>query len=366
VAFLEGFSRSFGFAAIKKRYRIYVLLAMVLFAGLLTCFVVLRYPANVPESTTANDPEGKTGSITRSPPITVSGSLERSSIPIDDPAKQAIVEAQNVPITFWGKVVDQDGQPLAGVRVLMEAREWHSPAPTQVTPHFTNIERNTGADGQFNVIGAKGDILTIKSVAKEGYTTSPKALRSFGYNISQNHPVDADNPVVIRLWKVGNPEPLVLTEKSSRIPYDGTPTTFDLLRGQMMQGLNGPGDLRITLIRSPLKISRGDRFDWKATIEAIDGGVILSNDELMHYAPEVGYNAKIEIDMPTSSLNWTSRQRLSFYIKSRGGQCYGRVSIVLDTDSPRETTGMLITSAINPSGSRNLEPGGQQLSPASH
>ena len=106
-----------------------------------------------------------------------------------------------------------------------------------------------------------------------------------------------------------------------------------------------------------MKVRRGgkQKYDWKATIEAIDGGLMETRDEFMYRAPENGYAPRIEVSMPSSSPDWSVRQKASYYLRVHDGRCYGRMTIEFRTDSERATTGVTITSALNPTGSRNLE-----------
>jgi len=157
------------------------------------------------------------------------------------------------------------------------------------------------------------------------------------------------------MWKEGAKETLVPFHKSTRIPYNGTPVTFDLLKGETQLGA-GEGDLRVILSRTPLEVQRGRQpYDWVATIEAVNVVLAEPDDEFMYLAPETGYRPKLEINMPASSTNWASLKSLSFYLKSRGGLCYGRVQLEFSTDWPQGGTGFRIDSVVNPAGSRNLE-----------
>ena len=116
------------------------------------------------------------------------------------------------------------------------------------------------------------------------------------------------------------------------------------------------GDIRITLTRIPAQIKRGQqKYDWTASVEAIDGGVIESNDDFMYSAPETGYVSKLNIGVTAIDANWSADKKVSFFLKSRSGSNYGRVTLEFMTDSEKPKTGFSFHSVINPSGSRNLE-----------
>src|SRR6266498_4333503 len=57
-------------------------------------------------------------------------------------AFHAAVAEKNVPIYFWGKVVDQDDAPLAGVKIQMSIRQWVSDS-TGMTAEFPLFNKET-------------------------------------------------------------------------------------------------------------------------------------------------------------------------------------------------------------------------------
>lgn len=263
------------------------------------------------------------------------------------------VEDKNSNINFYGQVIDQYSNGIPGVHVKVKLRQWYVSPPSTFNAEgrMIPIEKETSSDGRFEIHGERGDNFDLDYIQKDGYELSSKTYPS--YKTSGGSP---DNPVIFKMWEKGTKEALIAFRKDTRIPYNGTSVIFDLLKGE--KSLTAiEGDLRVTLLRNPLKVQfdRKTPYDWDATIEAIGGGVIETDDEFMYRAPETGYQPKLEIDMPATATNWTSLKSLSFYLKSRGGQCYGRVTVGFYTDSPKTTTGFRIDSVLNPSGSRNLE-----------
>jgi hypothetical protein len=267
-------------------------------------------------------------------------------------AFQAAVAEKNFPIYFWGRVVDQDGAPLAGVKIQMSIRKWISDS-TGMTGQFPLFDRETDSRGLFELTGQSGDVLEFKSVKKEGYALSSRSPQTLQYD--QSSKPDPNNPTVFRMWKNGTNEHLVTVDKDFRIPYDGTPVIFDLLSGGISP--NETGDIRVRLTRNPPNVPFGGKtpYDWTASIEPLNGGIKESNDEFMFRAPEDDYQPKLEINMPASATNWSHRLKISFYLKSRGGQCYGRATAEFRTDSQQDKTGFSVHSVLNPSGSRHLE-----------
>lgn len=286
-----------------------------------------------------------------------SPSIQQSRMPAVDRVQKlrASVDSMNVPIAFWGKVVDQDGKPLAGAKVKIGIRKWFVTVTLGAEAKNIRHEFVTGSDGIFTVSEPSGDVVSIEEISKEGYELSSKMVRAFNYG--RGSVANPDNPALFAMWKRGEPQNLLKFDKDLRIPYDGTPVTFDLLKGTRDVGANISGDLRITLLRTPLKIQLGRRenYDWTATIEAPNGEVIESVDEFMYRAPENGYSAKIEIKMSASDPLWSPNKSVALYFKSRSGQCYGRAIVEFRTGSDQPTTGFTLKTAINSSGSRSVE-----------
>ena len=260
----------------------------------------------------------------------------------------------NQPISFYGTVIDQDGAPLPGVKVTLGVRRTSELLPGITTDNSDRFTLTTDQAGRFQLTNKKGALLGVKALEKAGYETSPQSMRYYWYyeNEDKKFRPNADSPETFRMWKLAGAEPLLRKGIGTGIPYDGTSVIFNL---QTERKVTSGGDVKITLLRTPLQIIRGQqKYDWTATIEAIDGGVIVSADEFMYRAPESGYEPKLTISMSAQDPKWTADKEVSFYLKSRG--LYARVRAEFMTDSDRSDTGFRISAYINPkAGSRNLE-----------
>jgi hypothetical protein len=87
-------------------------------------------------------------------------------------------------------------------------------------------------------------------------------------------------------------------------------------------------------------------------MEIPNGGFIEDNDEFPFAAPEDGYQKTIEFDLDKNQPDWKTSIHKDFYIKYGNPPQYGH--LYLDTSIMME--GARLTYAINPTGSRNLEP----------
>jgi hypothetical protein len=104
-----------------------------------------------------------------------------------------------MPIEFYGKVLDQFGQPVAGAEVELNWTTVIGPIPDPKKSIFT------GSDGRFAVTGIQGKGITI-SVSKVGYESESDWIQSFEYaafyqdNVSPTYDprtVGSDGPVQV-------------------------------------------------------------------------------------------------------------------------------------------------------------------------
>jgi hypothetical protein len=246
------------------------------------------------------------------------------------------------PQDFYGKIVDQYGQPVAGVAVTGSVELMKGLTVGKIETYKTQ----TDAEGLFQFTGLKGASLSA-SISKPGY--------EINYGVGRKGPVGQQSSptdrIIFTMWKLRGAEPMIQNEFDSRIPYDGTAAAFNLATGKK----TADGDLKITLSRSPLKIRRGrDKFDWAVKIEMLNGGIVEENDPYPNWAPEKGYKPFFDVNMSSNNIPWSGELRQNFYFKNARKQ-YGRLFIDLSTDSMHPDTGITIQTLINPSGSQNLE-----------
>ena len=268
-----------------------------------------------------------------------------------------LMQQSNKPIRFYGLVLDQDNNPIPDVKVTLSIRTTKEPIPGRIMDLFDYPVVTTDTQGRFAITDAKGALLSVKSLEKPGYEASEKSINRAHYWYWRDprevfHP-DADKPEVFHMWKKTGAERLVRKGIAHPIPYNGTPTNFDLLSGTSVAS---GGDIRVTLVRNPQQITYGQRnYEWTLTIEALVGGLIESDDEQMYRAPADGYQTQLVVHMPANAADWTDEKSINLYLKLDDGKKYGRAELKALIGSDRQTTPFYISSFINPSGSRNLE-----------
>lgn len=268
--------------------------------------------------------------------------------------KQSILATQNdVPIIFYGRVIDQFGDGVANAAVNFSIGVYNGYESTEKKGQVM-----TDDNGLFNIGGYKGYNLGIMP-EKTGYVIATQDTL-FNYSHLESNPYvpNQNNPTVIQMYKLQGAEKLTSFNIKANIPVDGTPIRFDFQTGQQVQ--NG-GDLTISLQSSPEpRIQEG--YDWHASITMNGGGVIQDTSGLgldkMFQAPDSGYESEFNLSFQKGTQQWTPRFVEGFYFTIQNGKEYGKMAVSIITD--RIINGgasISINGYLNPTGSRNLEIG---------
>lgn len=111
------------------------------------------------------------------------------------------LETKNAPVNFYGRVIDQESNGVAGVHILMHVRQWSLDAMADPWGNkFPKFDRITDSNGNFSLENVNGDSLTFESIVKDGYRLSPKTLKGYGFgNVSNPFHSDPQNPVIIKM-----------------------------------------------------------------------------------------------------------------------------------------------------------------------
>lgn len=254
----------------------------------------------------------------------------------------------NMPIDFYGRAVDQHGVPLAGVKVKVEILRVEQTSPTQGDVKLDQVDLESGEDGRFSILNAKGHSVHVLSVTKKGYEASPGPIATYGYYPGQARR-DPDKPIVFKMWKKQGAQPLTHFAWHHLMPCDGTPSIVPLT------GTPGEGNVQICCTRNPLTSPPPGNgpFDYKFEISAMNGGIQATEDEFMYLAPESGYSPNVVIQEKAGDSGWQGRVKQGFYIKTSAGH-YGRLTV--DWYAAQNSPNYLeLECYINPTGSRNLE-----------
>jgi alpha-tubulin suppressor-like RCC1 family protein len=251
--------------------------------------------------------------------------------------------ADNQSQDFYGKIIDQYGQPVAGADVALNINLDFGRGGSQKT--------QTDADGLFQFTGIRGRSLNIVP-EKKGFQIEGHGLGLKGVNGPET---SLSNREVYTMWKLKGPEPMIHDRKFYQVKSDDRIYTIDLLSKTIVEGTNGMGDLYVQFQR-PAQIKPRENFEWSFTMTAISGGMIeVTNDDYLNEAPASGYQPQYKLNLTPANPKWRGwNGEATFYLKSRGGKVYGHFHLRIDPVY-RDGSSLEIESYVNPSGSRNLE-----------
>jgi hypothetical protein len=251
-----------------------------------------------------------------------------------------------MPITFYGKVVDDNLTPVPGASVRYG---WNDVEGSH--------EKRTASDanGEIKISGITGKILSV-DVQKEGYHSSRADRHSFEYAAffegDYYHP-DSNNPVTFHLTKKLEAKRLIAHHLSQRVSYD-EPIYYDLERGTLNRQPPEAGSLRLKLQRAESR--QGEPFSWSWTIESVNGGLQETADEFPQLAPEAGYVPSWTLPSGSTAERFEPSGHARFYIRVNNNK-YGCVDMDVGNPNSRQLGARVtINSYLNPTpGSRNLE-----------
>lgn len=260
------------------------------------------------------------------------------------------IESHNMPISFYGRVIDQYSNALSGVQVKAAIRHWTAldEAGLGVGSTEINVERVTDIDGRFQVDGQTGDGLDIESFTKQNYEVEP-GQSSFGSSSGS-----FEQPVVFKMWSNNVHEKLIGGKKAFHIVPDGRPYFINLNNCTISEE-NGSGDLKVW-IQYTNQITEGQIYDWSAGITIIHGGLIEEPlASAMYMAPSDGYTPAFSLHQRIKGGQQGQTGTRQFYFTVQNGQTYGEMSIDLCAPFNDRVPGLVrISYAVNPSGSRIL------------
>lgn len=258
------------------------------------------------------------------------------------------------PIEFYGKVVDLEGNPVAGAEVTYSA----------FNRFFDNSEAQTttsDGNGRFAINDIEGGSIYVR-VAKEGYYKIEGSERSFGYAVPDDNPAadDPNNPAIFLLRKHGDAEPLIkFGERWGRswsIPRNGNASGFDLIEGRQTSS----NDAHVVVRAWSPEEKRGPNneripYAWRFEITVPNGGLIERSDEFDFIAPESGYTETLSFEMPADAERWNDLgHEQDVFAKLKDGN-YARFTFRYRPSKSKAGDSFKIESYTNPSGSRNLE-----------
>ena len=281
-----------------------------------------------------------------------------------------IGRSKNKPINFYGRIIDQHNQPVAGVAVKFSYSYFPLVANASLYPNTDVFERVSDADGRFSVLGKSGLHCSLTLQAKQGYQFDPdnephRSQLSLDYTTGRGTVSDddwaglnstADKPYVFRVYKTIGAEALFKDEFSAIINPNGEPFNFSLITkynlNHILKGKSGE-DFAISVNRSE-RIAGFRDFDWSVQITGVDIHLQETEDVFLNLAPESGYKSKWEFSCKAGATGYKQEHSVRFYYKKINGPGFGCIDLTITPDY-RPDAHLAVEYRFNPSGSRNLE-----------
>ncbi|MGH7976413.1 MAG: hypothetical protein ACREC8_07100 [Limisphaerales bacterium] len=270
----------------------------------------------------------------------------------NDPQKlyeklREFVGRESKPIEFYGKVIDQDSNALAGAKIRIGVSWWTvNPITLNTVLQGTNLERISDLNGRFEFHGVTGDGFGV-GITKDGYELEQNKFSSGPTAGSY------ENPVIFKMWSTNIHEQLITGNKSFDIVPDGRVYFIDLTTDTINE--SGEGDLKVW-IQYTNQVKDNQLHDWSAGIQVINGGLLEEGlGSAMYEAPTDGYVPSFQQSGQIKGYQRGQITDRNFYLLLKNGQEYGQMSINLIAPFNNQTPGLVrLSYAINPSGSRIL------------
>ncbi|HTV43458.1 MAG TPA: carboxypeptidase-like regulatory domain-containing protein [Candidatus Sulfotelmatobacter sp.] len=250
------------------------------------------------------------------------------------------------PLLYYGKVVDESNQPIAGVRVSY----YGNAADESLTKEAYNEGAvTTDQRGFFKIDGLYGIGLMFQLSHPDYY---PYPDNSTGFDV-RSPPRDGivenseANARIFRMYHKGHPVALVHRTGGAYVPLDGKQSVL-FLRGA--DGMQKIGELDIEATGTPPSQYSREPFDWNVKFSAIGGGFVEYTNQFDFIAPDSGYQPSVEFSFPKDASDWTDIITKSYFVELPSG--YARLNVYIAARSPLFFS---VQYDYNPDGSRNLE-----------
>ncbi len=257
-----------------------------------------------------------------------------------------MLKSRDVPIQFYGQVIDQNKQPVVNADVFINV---------EYSGGIKELTVKTNSQGLFELKNETGNFLFVDKIIKKGYEFSYKnntsGFRYWAHFEKDRHKPNKNRPVIFTMRKKEPPTLVVPGNFSRGLDPKGTEYELDLLERVIIEaGKLGKyskkehADLRIKATLSK------DGSSYAVTFTTPDKkSGILVRDDLLYVAPAEGYAPR-----QTITVSIPEKVEKHLYIKGRQGGLYSRLDMTISA-SEEKKIGINIKSWSNPTGSRNVD-----------
>lgn len=260
---------------------------------------------------------------------------------------RALLNAGNVPITFWGKVVDESGVGIIGVNIKYRIqRAGRLAVGGTIVEDGILASLLSNQDGSFSITNTSGKILSMVEFTKDGYDLSSNQNVVFGYyGTPELHTPKKESPQVFMMMSNKTQVDVSSISQQIRLHWNGKAIRIDINSGRT----SPTGNLIITASRTA---STG-RFGWSFAL-TIDGGEMREAEVgTVLVAPESGYQPSWDCKFSANANPWRFARDANVYY--RMGRKYGRLKLQIYADAGPNDVSLYLERFVNTSGGRNTE-----------
>lgn len=258
-----------------------------------------------------------------------------------------------VPIEFFGKVLDDQNQPVANAEIKYS---WSGTAEKYGGDGVEHRTLKSDSRGEFVISGIEGKGMTVY-VSKDGYYRRSESNGWFEYagfwEPTFIEP-DRNKPVIFHLVKRPLAEPTYRIGERILMPPPSWVSHIDLL-AKPAETSSG-GDMTVRIVRPP-NPGYQNLHDWELKIEGNGGAEFVeSEEEFMLHAPDEGYRSAITKNY--KQVRGGSIETIKFYVRNKARKLYAAVSLEVTAYYPMinvDKACIIITATVNPNDSPNVE-----------
>jgi hypothetical protein len=250
------------------------------------------------------------------------------------------------PIAFYGKVIDQIGNPVPGVLVKLRYGKLVGYRDVEHT-----VTRTSDANGNFNLLGVEGDGVAVE-MQLDGYRLSTRKT-TFKYSPLDMNPAElptADKPAIFKMWWTGPAVSLVRRSEVGAIITPDKLWWFNPATGEYGTDVEGGIGFEVKWLK--FDPAQNHPLDWQITVRASEGGVLEGDQDRWYTAPDDGYSPMLKFII-TEDRAGVQPERAVYY-RWGNPERYGVCRFNVSNEVRRGTASIFLMCFENPSGSRNL------------
>lgn len=268
----------------------------------------------------------------------------------------------NRPINFYGQIIDQNNQPVVGVKVEIATNSYGNDVLPGLMPQHKKFERISDNSGRFSVQNEKGMSLPVNLTPHPGYDYNDQDVLGLSFRDVDSHTPaptisSQGEPHIFHAYKLSQAETLIQGAcRFYKCIPDGRFYNIDLQGKNIYEG-EKEADLKISIQRpiGDAQFLGHNDYDWSVKIQGEKFYIMETQDRFMYSAPASGYSQLWSYSWRAGQTDYKKMAAPKFYLKSQDNSIYGRIEFEIKSKF-NDNSSIMIKYWLNPSGSRNLEP----------